>query len=189
MASTYTQYYQAQDTYATANYASMSVRAMYDHSANVNNWKRAVGNFPLVLDGWPDGEVSSPDSTGVITVLLHLGRHYIPEGYTHLRWWINTKRFQGTSTTQWRLTASKNLYIGPETLDTDLLIDAYTGIITSADSDVSDNATSLLPIPNVGWDHQLFLMLSANNIDDGGATSRANLYDLSIQPERVAVSS
>lgn len=159
-----------------------SVREIQQGSDSINNVKMHVRAYKLISEiGNP--LVQSPSADTDETVMLQLGRHFIEDGFTSLRYWSQHKRTAGSGgdSCTWKLVISDGwLYAADEVYDSTAVSNETTATWTTSSDDYSDPAsTGTIDVTAIqGRDVWLFLT-AANST----ATARAGLYTLDVQLE------
>jgi hypothetical protein len=166
--------------------AAFSVRQMVRGAANLNNWHDYVGNYPLVLESWiANGssvtDVVSPNASTDDTMVLFLGKHYVPRSYYRVRFYLQARVYTGSDVTQWTIHAATSLYTGPDApVDTGYLKDDTTTTVEVSGSTWEIwTDTVETPVRLRSGDGCLYFYASAAN---GDASTRSTVLSLTIQP-------
>lgn len=157
---------------------AISVRMVRTGADNLVNLHDHVLAYLLVSShGLP--LCQSPNASATETLILYLGKHFIPHGYDRLRYWCCSKRTAGAGDITWKLIANTDwLYIGPAAYDEDELTGEVTGTwTTSADSYAWATGTVDVETLAGQW---VWMYLGAAN---ASVAERASVHDLNIQLE------
>lgn len=178
MAPTYQRQYRPVTTQETAAYASLSVGAMRETCAAVNNTKGYVTNhkthmlsfFPLfypTIDGTNNG------------VQMVFAPRYVPDGYDKAVWWLGHQAVGGgTYDYTWTLRCTSRLYNGPDIYDS-----GFMAGNASSSSIVSTSATHGIShaLIDLVRDHRGLCWFVLTGVTASG-TGDSKLTSLDIQP-------
>ncbi len=170
-AETTTAYQSLDTTRETSADQGVSVRAIRDTAASLNNYKHYAGAPVLVANCWPDDTVRSAASgTDETCILLYPAMSIV--AYDRLDWSINAECAVAGANGEvtWKLYASQRLWTGGETVtaaDLPTLGAHDVQSITASGTSLawSHDLGSLVCFPN--RDRKIYLMLTATAATSG----------------------
>lgn len=143
----------------------LSVRAVHDTVAGINNYLKYAGRHQVIFEARPDHWESKDTNTDECVIAMFAPR-MIPTQFSSIHYYLGHYRSAGSSNTIWNLYITPSLYKGPEKFDVKYISGSYgqTNFITS-NTDHSITTSSDLNIPIYFGDRKFFFLLTAKNLD------------------------